>query len=164
MKEKHIQISVQEFESSSELNKEEQHLLEKAWEEVDHAYAPYSHFHVAAAVLLDNGEVICGTNQENAAYPSGLCAERVAIFSAISNQPGAKIKTIAIVAKPEDFKLESPVTPCGSCRQVIAEYEFRQDNEIDIIMDGGQQMIYKTHGIRNLLPLAFYNEELKKKK
>ena len=164
MKKEKIQIEFQRFENLNELKGEEQALLKKAWSAVKNAYAPYSHFRVGASVLLENGEIHSGNNQENAAYPSGLCAERVALFSVAANFPGIPIKAIAIAAKPEQFELTEPITPCGACRQVIAEYELLQGKKIEIIMDAGNKMILKSTGIENLLPLAFYNEKLKKEK
>ena len=152
------------FSNSDELSKSDKELLLKAVDARKNAYAPYSHFRVGASVLLENGEIHSGNNQENAAYPSGLCAERVALFSVAANFPGIPIKAIAIAAKPEQFELTEPITPCGACRQVIAEYELLQGKKIEIIMDAGNKMILKSTGIENLLPLAFYNEKLKKEK
>ena len=102
-------------------------MLQHAQEAIEGSYAPYSEFRVGAAVLLENGEVIKGSNQENAAYPSGLCAERVAIFHAKSKYPDLKVKSIAITAASDNFITKSPITPCGACRQVIAETESRQN-------------------------------------
>lgn len=119
------------------------------------AYAPYSKFLVGAAILLDDDTIILGNNQENAAYPSGLCAERVAIFSAASNFPNAHFKALAITATAFDKELSEPVAPCGACRQVIAEYEFKQDTPISIYFMRNVGKIIKANSITDLLPLAF---------
>ena len=119
------------------------------------AYAPYSKFKVGAAILLDNGEVVLGSNQENAAYPSGLCAERVAIFYAGSMYPDAKIVQMAITAASDTNKTESPIPPCGACRQSIAEYEIKQESPIEIYFMGESGAIYKSNSLKNLLPLMF---------
>src|ERR1044072_5936200 len=110
-----------------ELDAESKYLVHKAKESLSHAYAPYSKFMVSAAVLLENGTIITGTNQENAAYPSGMCAERVALYAMASHHPESRIVKMAIVAKRKSGKDLVPATPCGSCRQVMLEYELRQD-------------------------------------
>ena len=104
-----------------ELSKEDQDLLQQATAACKKAYAPYSRFYVGAAILLENGKIVTGNNQENAAYPSGLCAERVAIFKASADYPAAQIKTIAVTASSEEFDIDHPVSPCGACRQVLKE-------------------------------------------
>jgi cytidine deaminase len=155
MKEINIETHFSEFENLNELSIEDQNLMLQAVNIRKKAYAPYSKFRVGAALLLENGEVILGSNQENAAYPSGLCAERVAIFHAGANYPDVKILKIAITAT-SDFKSNTtPIPPCGSCRQSIAEYEFNQDAPIEILFMGEKGMIYKSKSIKNLLPLAF---------
>ncbi len=160
---KTLKIEIEEFESSKSLPEEEKRLLEKAVEAVNKSYAPYSEFHVGAAVLLENGEVISAGNQENAAYPSGLCAERVALFYAKSQYPDVKVKSIAVTARSDNFSIEGPLPPCGACRQVIAETEKRQDSPIDILMAGEKGPVHKVTGIESLLPFTFYEEKLKKK-
>ncbi len=160
---KTIKIEVEEFERLSEMDNEDKMLLEKAAEATNKSYAPYSQFHVGAAVLLENGEIISAGNQENAAYPSGLCAERVALFYAKSKYPDVAVKSVAITAKSENFSIEGPLPPCGSCRQVIAETEKRQNKPIKIIMKGEKGPIHKVTGIESLLPFTFYEEKLKKK-
>src|SRR6187402_2180329 len=147
------QITV--FDTFQELPIDVQDLMFKAIEVRKHAYAPYSKFRVGAAVLLDNGEIIVGSNQENAAYPSGLCAERVAIFQASSIYPEATIVKIALTAASDNNKTTTPVPPCGSCRQAIAEYEIRQNTPIEIYFMGETGMIYKSASIKNLLPFMF---------
>ena len=136
--------------------------MESATKAIENAYAPYSAFKVGAAVLLENDEIITGNNQENVAYPSGLCAERVALFYAASIYPEVTVKTIAVTASAVHFDLSEPVTPCGSCRQVMSETENRFESPIRIIMRGESGKIYITKGINNLLPLMFHAEELKK--
>ena len=123
MKEISITTSFTEFENFTELDSSSQKMMQLAIEARKKAYAPYSKFTVGCAIILDNGMVVEGSNQENAAYPSGLCAERVAIYYAGANYPTAKMIKMFITASPEDRNLEEPIPPCGSCRQAIAEYE-----------------------------------------
>jgi cytidine deaminase len=149
------------YDSENDLNTEEASLLEKAHQSMKNAYAPYSNFHVGAAILLENGEVVVGNNQENAAYPSGLCAERVAIFHASAVYPGIGVKTIAVCCKASDSVLETPVPPCGACRQVIAEYETKYNKHIRIIMQGEKGKVYVAKSIESLLPLMFNRKYLK---
>ena len=138
-----------------ELSTEEQHLVNLAIEATHRSYAPYSHFHVGAAVRLENGEEIIGCNQENAAYPSGLCAERTALFSAGAQYPDVPVEMLAIAARGTDGELLSePVSPCGSCRQVIIESETRAGHPIRILLYG-RKCIYVIDGIRALMPLMF---------
>ena len=126
----------------------------------DNAYAPYSQFHVGAAILLDNGEIIKGSNQENAAYPSGLCAERTAIYYAGANFPDAKIIMMAISARAKNKETLTPIPPCGSCRQAIAEYEVKQKQPIAIYFMGERGSVIKSNSLQNLLPLLFTQEYL----
>lgn len=163
MKVKEVKVEFLEYENEQELTSEEQNLLSEALNSVKKSYAPYSEFHVGAAVLLENGVVVTGSNQENAAYPSGLCAERVAMFYANSQYPGMKIKALAIRAKAEHFDVDKPITPCGSCRQVIVEAEHRQQEKIKILMKGETGPIHVVSGIEALLPFTFYEDKLKKK-
>lgn len=146
--------------TKEELSQEETNLMLQAFEARSKAYAPYSNFTVGAALLLDNGIVIQGSNQENAAYPSGLCAERVAIFYAGATYPEAKIVKMFITASPLDRDLEEPIPPCGSCRQSIAEYEFKQDLPIAIFFMGAKGDIYKSDSLKNILPLVFDKNHL----
>lgn len=154
MKKLKLELELTEYTDQEELDAADRELLETAWKASQNAYAPYSKFYVGAAVKLSNGRVVTGNNQENAAFPSGLCAERVAVFSASSLYPGIPVETIAIVAQTDVFEIESPVTPCGACRQVISEYEHLSENPIRIIMQSGGKT-YIANGIRNLLPLMF---------
>lgn len=162
MKNINLTISLKEYLQVDELEGADLLLLEHAEKAVEGAYAPYSLYHVGAAVLLDNGEIITGSNQENVAYPSGLCAERVALFYASSQFPDIPVKSIAITAKAKDFIIDKPVTPCGSCRQVMAEWENRFNSKLKLIMRGEKGKIYIIEGVNNILPLMFHAEELKK--
>lgn len=146
--------------TEQELTAIELDLKNQAFEARSKAYAPYSKFTVGAALLLDNGVVVKGSNQENAAYPSGLCAERVAIYYAGANYPDAKILKMFITASPQDRDLELPIPPCGSCRQAIAEYEFKQDISIEIFFMGAKGDIYKSDSLKNLLPFVFDKNHL----
>lgn len=143
------------YESVHELEKEDQVLMHEAVKARNNAYSPYSKFNVGAAVLLDNDEIIIGNNQENASYPSGLCAERVALFYASAKFPGIPIKTIAISATSKNFVVDKPAAPCGNCRQSISEYEIRQSRPIAIIMSGETGEILKCNAVSDILPLAF---------
>jgi len=164
MKIRNIQIQYEEYQTDENLRESDRVLIKKAEKALCNAYAPYSEFKVGASVLLNNGKLISGSNQENAAYPSGLCAERVALFHAKSKYPDSVIDAIAITANSDNFDINHPVTPCGACRQVIAEVESRQNREIRIIMKGQRGEIYVVNGISNLLPLMFKEENLKRSK
>jgi cytidine deaminase len=155
MKEINIHTTISVFETLQDLPSEIQSLMNQAIEVRKNAYAPYSKFRVGAAILLDNGKVVLGSNQENAAYPSGLCAERVAIFQAGAIYPNAKIIQLAITAASDNNPTTSPIPPCGSCRQSIAEYEFKQNTPIEIYFMGESGEIYKSNSIKNLLPFSF---------
>jgi cytidine deaminase len=148
------------YSSISDLNKSEAELIKLAKGAIKNAYAPYSEFKVGAAVLLANGEIITGNNQENAAYPSGLCAERVALFYASSQYPGVVVKSIAIAVKSKKTIIKEPLSPCGSCRQVIAEYENLNKKPIKIIMTGEKGPVYVAKSIESLLPLMFSKKYL----
>jgi len=156
-----ITTTIDLFDSMDELPAEVKELMQAAIEARDNAYAPYSKFNVGAAILLDNNEVITGSNQENAAYPSGLCAERTAIFSASVQFPNEIIETIAIAAKPKEAIDFIAISPCGSCRQVMSEYENKQEKSIRVIMEGESKSIYILSSIADLLPLKFTKESLK---
>lgn len=143
----------------TELEPEIQVLVNKAKEQYQLAYAPYSRFHVGAAVLLENGALFEASNQENAAYPSGLCAERVALFYAHARYPDVPVKAIAIAAYTAGSILESPITPCGACRQVMIESQTRFDHPFDIYMIG-KELIYHVNGPEQLLPLIFSKRAL----
>ena len=160
MKEFNIVTLVKEC-SLQELGKEDRELVEAAKATCQNAYAPFSGFHVGAALRLDNGKIVRGSNQENAAYPSGLCAERTAVFYASSSNPGVAVRKIAVAAwqdpgegKPEEEGfLRSPVSPCGGCRQALAEYEHLY-GKIEVILYG-RDKIYVMPSIESLLPFSF---------
>lgn len=137
-----------------ELTIEEQALMYEALEATKRSYAPYSRFSVGAAALLANGVTVCGSNQENAAYPSGLCAERTTLFYANSQYPDQPVLTLAIAARTEKEFLDNPIPPCGACRQVILETEKRYNHPVRILLYGRKE-IYIIEGIRDLLPLSF---------
>lgn len=149
-------VSVFAFDELSETQKL---LVEKAKEQVKNAYAPYSKFQVGAAVELVNGSVFAGSNQENSAYPSGLCAERVAMFYANAQFSQIAVKSIAIAAYTNGEFLKSPVTPCGSCRQVLLETETRFEKDIEVIMYGTNE-IFVIRNVKQLLPLCFEKSSL----
>jgi cytidine deaminase len=155
MKKITINTAFSVFDSKNDLGAEVQSLMEKAIEIRKTAYAPYSKFRVGAAILLDNGKIVLGSNQENAAYPSGLCAERVAIFQAGSLYPESKILKMAISATSDEKPVLEPIPPCGSCRQSIAEYEIRQETPIEIFFMGESGIVYQSDSLRNLLPFMF---------
>jgi cytidine deaminase len=143
------------YDSIPDLAIDIQNLMKEAIAVRKKAYAPYSKFKVGTALLLDNGIIILGSNQENAAYPSGLCAERVAIFQAGAIYPDAKILKMAITAASDDNPTTQPIPPCGSCRQSIAEYEIKQNTPIEIYFMGEIGVIYKSDSLKNLLPFMF---------
>lgn len=160
MEKKHFEFVYQEYQDVSEMPAEYQSLVYAAKEAVKNAYAPYSNFKVGAAVLLDNDIIVKGNNQENAAYPSGLCAERTAIFAASANYPNAKFKAIAITALPSAFELNKPITPCGACRQALLEYENKQQSPLKIILTGTSGKVWIIASVQDLLPLSFGTEQL----
>ncbi|RBN48925.1 cytidine deaminase [Flavobacterium psychrolimnae] len=155
MKEITITTQFKVFESIEELPNDIQDLMTQAVEVRKNAYAPYSKFRVGVAIFLDNGKIVIGSNQENAAYPSGLCAERVAIFYAGAVYPEAKILKMAITAASDTNQTTAPIPPCGSCRQSIAEYEIKQETPIEIYFMGEIGAIYKSESLKNLLPFMF---------
>lgn len=143
------------YDALAETPAEVQQLMALAVEARKKAYAPYSHFRVGVALLLDNGKIVSGSNQENAAYPSGLCAERVAIFHAGASFPEAKVLSMAITAASDTNPTTSPIPPCGACRQSIAEYEFRQQTPVAIWFMGESGKVCKSDSLANLLPFSF---------
>jgi cytidine deaminase len=155
MKELKITSSFIQYEQLTDLPEAVFSLMQVAIKARDKAYAPYSKFNVGAALRLDNGEVIFGNNQENAAYPSGLCAERVAIFQAGARFPNAKVLEIAITATSQKHVVAEPIPPCGACRQSIAEYEIRQELPIEIYFMGETGPVLMSASLHNLLPLTF---------
>ncbi len=154
MKELQITCTIVSYNGEEELPASDRALLQAAKRAATKAYAPYSQFKVGAALRLADGQIITGNNQENVAYPSGLCAERVALFYASANYPDVPVEAIAITANTQAFKLTSAVTPCGSCRQVMAETEKKQKNNIRVIMPGDNTILV-AETCRQLLPLMF---------
>lgn len=155
MREIHIPLVFKAYENLNEMIPADQDLMKIAVENRKNAYAPYSRFRVGAALLLENGIIVNGNNQENAAYPSGLCAERVAIFHAGAMYPNVKILKIAISATSDDKVVAAPIPPCGGCRQSIAEYEIKQEAPIEILFMGEEGEIFHSDSLKSLLPLIF---------
>lgn len=155
MKEIKIESNFLKFDSVEELPKVVQALMKSAVEARDKAYATYSNFEVGAAILLDNGEIVIGNNQENASYPSGLCAERTAIYYAGAKYPDNKILKIAITASSKNQETSIPIPPCGACRQAISEYEVKQNSPIEIYFMGKVGEVVKSDSLANLLPFVF---------
>ncbi len=158
MNKKSLNIEYLEFDSVDGMNSEEMDLLNQADENLKNAYAPYSKFKVSAVCKMEDGVVVKGTNQENGAYPSGLCAERVAIFAAKSQFPNKKVEKIVITTEQNTH---SPVSPCGACRQVLSEYEVAQNQSIEIILKSGNSKVWKFKSVKDILPFAFDGEFLK---
>lgn len=164
MKKIELQLVIEAFPDLDSLPEQIKRLMQQAISSRTKAYAPYSRFRVGAAVLLENGAIVLGNNQENAAFPSGLCAERVAVSQAGAVYPGIAIKAIAITAAADEWVVKEPVPPCGSCRQVLTEYEHRQTRPIDIYFMGEVSEIYKVNSVAQLLPLIFTGDSLQDNK
>lgn len=154
MTSKEIKIAYQEYDSTAQLNPSDRELAEAAIEATAGSYAPYSKFNVGAAVRLDSGLIIKGSNQENAAYPSGICAERTAMFYASATYPESAITSIAIAAGQDGVLCDIPVSPCGACRQVMAQYQLKGGQHMSILLVGGSR-IWKFEKVDDLLPLIF---------
>ena len=148
------------FDSISELDDADAVLLKKAIEVTKHAYAPYSNFHVGAVARLVNGEYVLGTNQENASYPVGICAERVLLSTASSLFPGKAIESLAISYNAHSIKSDHPIAPCGICRQSLQEYETRMKHPIRLILGGMEGKVFIIPSASLLLPFSFTGEEL----
>lgn len=155
MKEIKIESLLTVYDSLNELPKGVVSLMEKAMEARDKSYSPYSNFSVGAAILLENNEIVTGSNQENASYPSGLCAERTAIFYAGAQYPNVPMIRMAIIAGSRTKVTDAPIPPCGACRQSIAEYEVKQNRPIELYFMGEKGKVVKSHSLANLLPLVF---------
>lgn len=160
MKEVKVSSVLEVFDDLTELPNQIQELMKKAREARKKAYAPYSNFQVGAALLLENDEIVIGSNQENASYPSGLCAERTAIYYAGARFPDTRILKLAISAGSKIKPSEKPIPPCGACRQAIAEYEIKQDFPIEIYFMGETGKVAKSASLKNLLPFLFDNSLL----
>ncbi|TGE04158.1 cytidine deaminase [Hymenobacter fodinae] len=154
----HLNITV-EVTTEAELSSAEAATWQAARAATNHAYAPYSHFHVGAALLLDDGTIFRGTNQENAAFPSGLCAERTALFGLAASQPERHIIGMAVAARPAEGDFVA-VSSCGACRQVMAEYEYRQKQAIPLLLQGPNGSIYRFQSLSDLLPFGFSADDL----
>ncbi|SDQ70947.1 cytidine deaminase [Chryseobacterium soldanellicola] len=153
-KENHI--SYEYFKNSSELSDIEKTLFDRAKQARENAYAPYSNFLVGCAILLENGEIYSGNNQENAAFPSGLCAERTTLFWVAANFPNEKIEKIFVVGGPREFHEKNPpIPPCGACRQSLIEYETKQSQDIDLYFSSMNEEVVKVYSIKDLLPFYF---------
>ncbi|MFC5282203.1 cytidine deaminase [Pedobacter alpinus] len=157
---KEINIAFEDFGSIEELNQSDKNLCLEAVKAMENSHSPYSKFKVGVVVKLASGKIVYGSNQENVAYPSGLCAERVALFTVGANYPDDKIISIAITAKTEQFELLKPVTPCGACLQVIAEYEQKQKDEVEVLLYCIDGAIWKTKGVKSFLPFMFVEDRL----
>lgn len=157
---KEIKIAFEDYKNIDELNAEDKALCLEAVKAMENSHSPYSKFKVGAALRLKSGKIIYGSNQENVAYPSGLCAERTALFHWGANHPNDPIVSMAVTAHTNDFELLQPTTPCGSCLQVIAEYEKKQGKPIDILLYCQKGAIWKTRGIQSFLPFLFFEDRL----
>lgn len=160
MREVKIESTVEVYEGYSHFNPQQIQLFEEAKQAAKRAYAPYSKFYVGAALLLENGTIVSGNNQENAVYPSGLCAERVTIFHASSQYPNEPILSMAVTIDYDRIKATNVAFPCGGCRQVLMEYEVKFDRPIELFMIGMNEKVIRLEGIKQLLPFAFTNEML----
>jgi cytidine deaminase len=160
MKEQKFEFSYKVYDSIDEMPTEQKQLLEKARKATATAYAPYSNFHVGAAARLSNGEIVTGSNQENAAFPVTICAERTLVGTISTQFPQTIIEALAVTYQSTNSKSDHPISPCGLCRQTIQEYENRFKKPIQIILGGMEGKVYVVDSISHLLPLAFTSEEL----
>ncbi|MBP5571408.1 MAG: cytidine deaminase [Bacteroidales bacterium] len=154
MTDKEIKIDFQEYKTLDELSKEDKELAQAAISAMQGSYAPYSHFNVGAAVRMENGVIVKGANQENAAFPSGLCAERTAMFAAGAAYPDKAMTSIALAGGVMGRICATPATPCGACRQVMAQYQSKGGKKMSVIMIG-KDRIWKFHSVDDILPLIF---------
>ena len=161
MKQQELIFSYEEYNSEKELGSDDAFLLRRAKDATDNAYAPYSHFHVGAAAKLANGEIITGSNQENASFPVGICAERVLLSAASALYPNVQIVSIAITYQSPSGESNFPVAPCGICRQTLNEYENRSGHSIRLLLSGMKGKVYVIPQAGQLLPLAFSGKQLK---
>lgn len=160
MKENKFEFNYEVYKDISELSEEDAWLLTEARTVTQDAYAPYSNFHVGAVAILENGKVVAGTNQENASYPVGICAERVLLGSVATIHPKVAVKSIAISYSSEEVKSDHPISPCGMCRQALLEYETRTSKPIRLILSGQEGKVYIIKTASFLLPFAFTSNEL----
>lgn len=158
---KEIKIAFQEYQHIDELPTADKTLCMEAVKALATSHSPYSQFRVGVAMRLQSGKILHASNQENVAYPSGLCAERVALFHWGANHSTDPIESIAITAHTDNFELLKPITPCGACLQVLAEYENKQDKAIDVMLYCQKGQIWRTNGIQSFLPFLFFEDRLK---
>ena len=161
MKKESVSFNITVFDSIDELNEQDAMLLKEARKVTQFAYAPYSNFHVGAFAKLENGKTVSGTNQENASFPAGICAERTLMSTASSLYPGVAIETIAISYNNVNGKSDTPVSPCGICRQSFVEFSDRTQKPIRIILSGREGEVQVIENARDLLPLVFAAEDMK---
>ena len=154
MNQKEIKVTFEEYASIDELNAEDRELAAEAINAMQGSYAPYSHFNVGAAVRMSNGQIVRGANQENAAFPSGLCAERTAMFAAGAKYPDKDMRSIALAGGVYGRLTEQPATPCGACRQVMAQYQTKAGKPMSVIMIGARR-VWKFERVDDILPLIF---------
>ena len=162
MKQEKFEFTFGVYDSIDELDADDRQLLIEARNVTDQAYAPYSNFHVGAAAKLSNNIIVTGTNQENASYPVGICAERVLLSAISSLHPGIAIETMAVSYQSKKIKSDHPISPCGMCRQALLEYETRTDKPIRLILAGLEGKICIVNTVTFLLPFAFTPDELNK--
>ncbi len=160
MTEKKFEFKYEVYNDISELNEKDAWLLSEARAVTEQAYAPYSNFHVGAVAILENGEVVAGTNQENASYPVGICAERVLLGTVATMHPNIPVKTMAISYNSKEVKSDHPISPCGMCRQSLLEYETRTSHPIRLILSGQEGKVFVVETASHLLPFAFTGNEL----
>jgi cytidine deaminase len=160
MKENKYEFSYEVYDDIRELSEKDAWLLTEARTVTEQAYAPYSNFHVGAVAILENGEIVAGTNQENASYPVGICAERVLLGSVATLHPKVPIISIAISYDSDQVKSDHPISPCGMCRQALLEYESRTGRPIRLILGGQEGKVYVIQTAKSLLPFAFTSDEL----
>lgn len=161
MQETKFEFAYKVYDGIEELPEDQQWLLNEAREVTEQAYAPYSHFQVGAVARLANGEIVAGSNQENASFPVGLCAERVLLASISSLFPKVPIETVAISYRSEHHKSDHPISPCGICRQSLQEFEGRVGHTVQLILGGMTGKVFVIDSASQLLPLAFTSDELK---
>lgn len=162
MKILNLNISFEQYAGVNELAENDRVVCENAAQALATSYSPYSKFRVGTAIRLASGEIILGSNQENLAYPSGLCAERVALFSIGSNQPNAVIESMAITAQTDNFEITKPITSCGGCLQVMAEFERKQKTPIAVIFYCLNGEVLKVPSVKSLLPFSFVEDRLER--
>ncbi len=150
-----VSFNYKVYSSTSEMVDDDRELVDLAVSQLEHAYAPYSNFHVGAAARLSNGEVYLGSNQENASYPLCMCGERVALYNAAANRPHVPVTAVAITIKNMKMTIDRPVSPCGACRQVLSEYENKHKHKIRILLKSDSPEIYEVDSVADLLPLGF---------